>query len=218
MSVAAPSAPVRVLVVDAQPLYLDALARMIRQCSSLQLVGEVSDGWTALLRIRAEHPDVAIVASELPGRLDGRRLLRAVVRDRSATRILVLGEGGASPEPYEAIAGGAAGYLSKAATASQFDDALRRVARGEVVIAPEALGAVAAGIRMREGDAATLLTRREQEVLTLVAQGLSAPEIGTSLHLGRATVKTHMRHLYGKLGVSDRAAAVAQGMRRGLLE
>jgi two-component system nitrate/nitrite response regulator NarL len=217
MSVSAPSAPVRVLVVDAQPLYLDALARMIRQCSSLQLVGEVSDGWTALTRIRAERPDIAIVAVELPG-LDGRGLLRAVVRDRSSTRVLVLGEGGASTAPYEAIAGGAAGYLSKAATASQLDDAVRRVARGEVVIAPEALGAVAAGIRMREGDAATLLTRREQEVLALVAQGLSAPEIGSSLHLGSATVKTHMRHLYGKLGVSDRAAAVAQGMRRGLLE
>jgi two-component system nitrate/nitrite response regulator NarL len=217
MSLLAPSASVRVLVVDAQPLYLDALARMIRQCSSLQLVGEVSDGWTALRRIRAERPDVAIVAAELPG-LDGRRLLRAVVRDGSATRVLMLGEGGASPEPYEAIAGGAAGYLSKAATASQLDDALRRVARGEVVIAPEAQGAVAAAIRMREGADATLLTPREHEVLVLVAQGLSAPEIGLSLHLGSATVKTHMRHLYGKLGVSDRAAAVAQGMRRGLLE
>jgi two-component system nitrate/nitrite response regulator NarL len=217
MSVAAPSAPVRVLVVDAQPLYLDALARMIRQCARLQLVGEVSDGWTALTRIRAERPDVAIVAAELPG-LDGRRLLRAVVRDRAATRVLMLGDGGASPEPYEAIAGGAAGYLSKAATASQLDDALRRVARGEVVIAPEAQSAVAAAIRMREGADATLLTPREHEVLVLVARGLSAPEIGLSLHLGSATVKTHMRHLYGKLGVSDRAAAVAQGMRRGILE
>jgi two-component system nitrate/nitrite response regulator NarL len=217
MSVAAPSAPISVLAVDAQPLYLDALARMIRQCANLHLVGEVSDGWTALARIRAERPAIAIVAAELPG-LDGRRLLRAVVRDRCLTRIVVLGEGGASPEPYAAIAAGAAGYLSKAATASQLDDALRRVARGEVVIAPEAQGAVAAAIRMRESATGTLLTPREHEVLVLVAQGLSAPEIGASLHLGAATVKTHMRHLYAKLGVSDRAAAVAQGMRRGLLE
>lgn len=204
---------VRVVVADPHPLYLEALARAIRQCPDLQLVGESANGRLALARIRALLPDIAVVAAGLPG-LDGHRVLRALTRDRVQTRVLLLGEDRA----YEAMADGAAGCLSKLATSAQICDAVRRIARGEVVIGPEVQGAVVAGIRLREQAGGALLTPREREILALVARGMTAPQIGSSLHLGCATVKTHMRHVYEKLGVSDRAAAVAQGMRRGLLE
>jgi two-component system nitrate/nitrite response regulator NarL len=213
MSRAPVSNPVRVLAADPHPLYLEALARAVRQCAELQLVGEVANGRAALAWILEVLPDVAVLGAGLPG-LDGHRVLRALVRDRTGTRVVLLGEDRA----YDAIAAGAAGCLSKCATSLQICDAVRRVARGEVVIAREVQSAVAAGIRLREQAGEALLTVREREILALVARGMTAPEIGSSLHLGRATVKTHMRHVYEKLGVSNGPAAVAQGMRRGLLE
>jgi two-component system, NarL family, nitrate/nitrite response regulator NarL len=216
MSVSAPSALVSVLIADPHPLFLESLARVVRQMAALQLVAQVADGRAALERIRAQRPDIAVVALALPG-LDGGAVLRAVTREQLQTRVLVLGEH-STAAPYEAIAHGAFGYLSKSATPSQLGDAIRAIAGGETVIAPEALGSIAAAIRRREGEDALLLTPRERQILALVAAGLSTPAIGSRLYLASATVKTHLRHLYDKLGVSDRAAAVAEGMRRGLLE
>jgi two-component system nitrate/nitrite response regulator NarL len=121
-------------------------------------------------------------------------------------------------DAYRALALGAAGCLSKRASKEQLADAIHRVAHGETVIAPELQGDVAADIRIREAEERPLLSPREQQVLELTADGLTAPEMGSRLDLSTATVKTHMLHLYEKLGVSERAAAVAQAMRRGILE
>ncbi len=208
---------IRVLAADAQPLYRDALARAVRQRPHLQLVGEAINGRSALEAIRELRPDVAVVATALPG-LDGRRVVNAVVRDGVPTRVLLLA-GEASPrDAYDAIATGAAGFLSKRATSEQLDEAIRRIAAGDVVIAPEAQAAVAAEIRLRARDDRPAITPREREIVALLARGLTAPEIGRRLCLGTATVRTHMQRLYEKLGVSERAAAVAEAMRRGLLE
>ncbi|HWK28308.1 MAG TPA: response regulator transcription factor [Solirubrobacter sp.] len=217
MSAAVTSALVRVVVADGQPLYLDALARLVRQRANLQLIAELKDGWSALERIRADEPEVAVLALGLPG-LDGDRVLRAVTREQLSTRIVIVGEASSSVAPYDAIANGAWGYLSRLATQEQLEDAIWRVVRGSVVIAPEAQGAVAAGIRSRERRDATVLTRRERQILALVARGMSTEAMARALYLTGATVRTHRRHVYEKLGVSDRAAAVAEGMRRGLLE
>lgn len=209
---------IRVLTADAQPLYGDALARAVRQRPHLLLVGEAVDGRAALAAIRTLQPDVAVLASALPG-LDGRRVVNAVVRDRIPTRVLLLAGERSSPNgAYDAIATGAAGFLSKRATSEQLDEAIRRIAAGDVVIAPEAQAAVAAEIRLRARDDRPLFSAREREIVALLARGLTTPEIGRRLCLGTATVKTHMQRLYEKLGVSERAAAVAEAMRRGLLE
>ena len=146
-------------------------------------------------------------------------MLEAVKRDRLGTRVILLSAHVGSEVVYQAVAAGASGYLSKEAEAGQICDAVVAVARGETVLAPQIQAALAGEIQrhadLRERPA---LSEREREVLVRIADGLSAPEIGAQLHLSPATVKTHLQSLYDKLGVSERAAAVAEAMRRGLLE
>jgi two-component system nitrate/nitrite response regulator NarL len=213
MSASAPATTIRVLAADDQPLYLEALARLVRQRSYLQLVAEARDGTAALVAIRRAAPDVAVIAAALPA-----RVLEAVVRERLPTRVLVLAGDDRFDGAYAAIARGARGYLSKLATPEQLDEAIRRVAGGHVVIAPDAQNSIADAIRLRADRGRGGLTRREREILALMSEGLSARQIGDRLQVGTSTVKTHMLNLYDKLGVSERAAAVAQAMRRGLLE
>jgi two-component system, NarL family, nitrate/nitrite response regulator NarL len=208
---------VRVLAADGQPLYRDALARVIRERPELELVGQARDGREALEAIGAAQPDVALIDRTLTG-LSGKQILNAVTRDGLRTRVVLIA---AQPEPcevYAALADGAAGYLTKDADARELCDAITAVARGKTVLASELQSAVAGEIRLRAPLDRPVMSDRERETLTLIAEGLSAPQIGRTLHLSTATVKTHLQHIYEKLGVSERAAAVAEAMRRGLLE
>ena len=180
-------------------------------------MGEAGDGRQALDAISASSPDVALIGSTLNG-LSGEQVLNAVARDRPGTRVLMMA---ARPEPsavYAALADGAAGYLTKDADARELCDAITAVARGGTVLSPELQAGVADEIRLRTPRQRPLMSARERETLTLIAEGLSAPDIARVLHLSTATVKTHLQHIYEKLGVSERAAAVAEAMRRGLLE
>ena len=206
-----------VLVADDHPVYREGIVRAVKERPELELVGEVATGREALELITALRPDVAILDMMMPG-LDGRRVLNAIERERIATRVLFVSAYLDSEIVFAAIGGGARGYLSKEATRQQICDAVSAIARGETVLAPEVQTGLAREIQLRSNDDRPVLTAREREVLRLTADGLSAPEIGERLFLSPATVKTHLQHLYGKLGVSDRAAAVAEAMRRGLLE
>lgn len=208
---------IRVITGDAQPLFRDAVARTIRQRAAFELVGEVADGRAALDAIVALRPDVAVLDLPLP-RLDGDRVLRAVRRDGLPTRILFLCAGPSPERAYRALEDGAAGLLTKDASADQLCDAIGAAARGETVLSGGVLTGVAGEIRLRAGAGRIRLTERERSVLRLIADGRSLPEIARDLHLARATVKTHVAHIYEKLGVSERAAAVAEAMRRDLLE
>jgi two-component system, NarL family, nitrate/nitrite response regulator NarL len=208
---------VRVLAADPQPLFREAVARAIRERPELELVGEAGDGRTALSVIGAERPDVAVLDGTLGG-LTAEQVLNAVGRDGLRTRVVLIG---ARPDPrqvYAALACGAAGYLTKDTSARDLCDAISAVARGGTVLAPELQAGVAEQIRRRSPRRRPLMSERERQTLVLIAEGLSAPEIGRALHLSTATVKTHLQHVYEKLGVSERAAAVAEAMRRGLLE
>ena len=207
----------RVLAADGQPLYRDALARAIRERPELELVGQACDGREALKAIGTGQPDVALIDHALAG-LSDKQILNAVVRDGLRTRVVLIA---AQPEPcevYAALADGAAGYLTKDADARELCDAITAVARGKTVLASELQSAVAGEIRLRAPHDRPVMSDRERQTLTLIAEGLSAPQIGRTLHLSTATVKTHLQHIYEKLGVSERAAAVAEAMRRGLLE
>jgi len=160
---------------------------------------------------------VAVIGGMVNG-LTGEQVLNAVARERLGTRVVMIA---ARPEPdrvYAALADGAAGYLTKDTDARELCDAIAAVARGVTVLSPELQAGVAGEIRLRAPRSRPIMSARERETLTLIAEGLSAPEIGRLLHLSTATVKTHLRHIYEKLGVSERAAAVAEAMRRGLLE
>ncbi len=205
------------LAADGQPLYRDAVARAIRARPELELVGAAGDGREALAAIGEARPDVAIIGGTLDG-LTAEQVLNAVARDGLSTRVVMLR---ARPEPkqvYAALAGGAAGYLTTDADERELCDAIAAVARGDTVLAPELQACIADEIRLRTPRDRPAMTGRERETLTLIADGLSAPDIARTLHLSTATVKTHLQHIYEKLGVSERAAAVAEAMRRGLLE
>ena len=209
---------VTVLVADDHPIYREGIVRAINERPDLELVGEAADGREALDKIKALGPEVAVLDIRMPG-LDGTQVLSAMRRDGLATEVLFIS---AFMEPelaYKTVAAGARGYLSKESSRQEVCDAILTIARGGTALAAEAQAGLASEIQERERTGGPpQLTGREQEVLQLVAQGLSAPDIGKHIHLSTTTVKSHLHSLYEKLGVSDRAAAVAEAMRRGLLE
>ena len=206
------------VVADDHPIYREGIVRAINERPDLELVGEAADGRQALEQIKERSPEVAVLDIRMPG-LDGTQVLAAMRRDGVETEVLFLS---AFMEPelaYRTVAAGARGYLSKESSRQEVCEAIVTIARGGTALAAEAQAGLAREIQERERTGGPpQLTAREQEVLNLVAEGLSAPDIGKHIHLSTTTVKSHLHSLYEKLGVSDRAAAVAEAMRRGLLE
>ncbi len=198
-------------------MFRGALVEAIRSRPDLELVGTADDGRVAIEEIRRLLPDVALVDMRMP-ELDGSDVLNAVVRDGIPTRVLFLSTHTQSSMVYDLLARGAAGYLDKGASAEEVCNAIAAASRGETMLTKSIEGDVLHQIRIRAADTDTKLTAREGEVLRLVADGHSAPDIAARLYIEPSTVKTHLQNVYEKLGVSDRAAAVAEGMRRGLLE
>jgi two-component system nitrate/nitrite response regulator NarL len=209
---------VTVLVADDHPIYREGIVRAINDRAELELVGEAADGREALEQIGRLAPTVAVLDIRMPG-LDGTQVLSALRRDGVETDVLFLS---AFMEPelaYRTVAAGAKGYLSKESSRQEVCQAIATIAAGGTAFAPEVQAGLAAEIQERERSGGMpQLSAREREVLHLIADGLSAPDIGKQIHLSTTTVKSHLHSLYEKLGVSDRAAAVAEGMRRGLLE
>jgi two-component system nitrate/nitrite response regulator NarL len=208
---------VRVLVADDHPVFREGIVRALAANQHVEVVAEAGDGRTALDAIVAEKPDVALLDYRLP-RIDGIDVVRAVARDRLPTRVLMLSAHDESSVVYDAIQAGAAGYLLKEASRDEIVDAVLAVARGESVLPSEVAAGLVGEIRMRSPVEAPALTEREREILRLIADGKSFPEIAAALYIGVTTVKTHAQHVYEKLGVSDRAAAAAEAIRRRLIE
>jgi two-component system nitrate/nitrite response regulator NarL len=140
------------------------------------------------------------------------------VRDGLRTRVLLLSAHTDSAVVFQALQEGAAGYLAKDAKRAEIVAAVLDVAKGRTVVPAELAAGLAGEIRMRAKDSGPVLSERERQVLQAFARGLSVPQVAGELFIGVSTVKTHTQRLYEKLGVSDRAAAVAEGMRRGLVE
>jgi two-component system nitrate/nitrite response regulator NarL len=207
---------VSVLIADDHPVYRDGLVRAVRGWPELEVSGEAADGRSTLEAIRRDSPDVALVDLRLPD-IDGIAVASAVKRDGLPTRVLILSAYGDDELVHRALEVGAAGYIGKDARRDEIAKAVLQASRGETVLPVAAASAIAREIRSRAGSSAAELTAREQEVLVLLGEGLSAPDIAARLELSTATVKTHLARLYDKLGVSDRAAAVAEAMRSGLL-
>lgn len=208
---------VRVVVADDHPFFRDGVARGLVRSGRIDVVAEADDGRAALEAIRREDPDVALVDYEMPD-VDGLGVVRAAVRDGLRTRVLLLSAHTDSAVVYQALQEGAAGYLAKDAKRSEIVDAVLDVARGRTVVPAELAAGLAGEIRLRAQSRGPALSERERQVLAAFARGLSVPQVAGELYLGVSTVKTHTQRLYEKLGVSDRAAAVAEGMRRGLVE
>jgi len=208
---------VTVVVADDHPLYREGVVRALNASGQIEIVAESGDGRAALEAIHEHKPDVALLDYKLP-ELDGVAVTHAVVREQLPTRVLLVSAFTDSGVVYKALETGATGFVSKEARREEIADAVLACARGENVVPPEVAAGLVSEIRLRKQSDAPALTPREQEILHMIAAGKSLPQIAKELYLGLTTVKTHVQHLYEKLGVSDRAAAVATAMRRGLIE
>jgi two-component system, NarL family, nitrate/nitrite response regulator NarL len=211
------AAAVRVVVGDDHPVFRDGVARGLSASGRVIVVEQAGNGREALDAIREHGPEVALLDQRMP-ELDGISVARAVTREGLATRVLLLSAFTDGPTVFEALEAGAAGFLSKESTPTEIVDAVLAAARGDKVLPPSLAGSVVDEIRLRSTDRPPHLSPREQEVLKMIAEGMSVPAIAGQLHLAPTTIKTHVGTLYEKLGVSDRAAAVAEAMRRKLLE
>jgi two-component system nitrate/nitrite response regulator NarL len=208
---------VSAVVVDDHPFFRDGVSRGLTQSGRIKVVGEAENGRDGLDLIRRENPDVAVVDYQMPD-LDGIDVVHAIVRDGLTTKVLLLSALTDSSIVFRALEEGAKGYLSKDANRSDIVAAVVKVSKGETVVPPELTAGLVDQIRLRSQPDAPVLSEREMQVLKGFARGLSIPQVAAELYIGASTVKTHTQRLYEKLGVSDRAAAVAEAMRRGLLE
>jgi two-component system, NarL family, nitrate/nitrite response regulator NarL len=216
MAGAATPQKLRVVVGDDHPLFREGVVRALSSSGSVTVVGEAGDGSAALELIEAHRPDVALLDYRMPG-MDGAQIAAAVRNQGLATRVLLLS---AHDEPaivYQALQQGAAGFLLKDSTRTEIVKAVLECGKGRDVLAPALAGGLAAQVRQRAAPSAPVLSAREREVLTRIARGQSIPAMAGDLFVAPSTVKTHVQRLYEKLGVSDRAAAVAEAMRQGLL-
>ncbi len=211
------SSMITVVVVDDHPFFRDGIARGLTQSGQIRVIAEAENGRDGIEIITRERPDVAVVDYQMPD-LNGLEVVHALVRDTVATHVLLLSAVTDGAVVFRALEEGAKGYLSKDATRAEIVDAVLRVAKGQTVVPPELAAGIAEQIRLRAQPGAPVLSERESQILRGFAEGLSIPQLAAQLFIAPSTVKTHTQRLYEKLGVSDRAAAVAEGMRRGLLE
>ncbi|MDQ2585361.1 response regulator [Saccharothrix yanglingensis] len=202
---------IRVVIVDDHPVVRDGLRGMLASAGDVEVVGEAADGAEAVAVVRAVSPDVVLMDLRMPG-VDG---VTAIGRLRGfPTRVLVLTTYDTDSDVLPAIKAGATGYLLKDTPRDELFRAVRSAARGEAVLSPSVATRLVGQVRR---PAAEPLSDREVEVLGLIARGCTNREAAARLFISEATVKTHLVHVYAKLGVKDRAAAVAVAYDRGLL-
>jgi DNA-binding NarL/FixJ family response regulator len=204
---------IRILIVDDHPVVREGLAGMLAGQPDFAVVGEAKDGAEAVEMDARLRPDVLLMDLRMPG-MDGVAAIEVVRGKRPLANILVLTTYDSDADIVRAIEAGATGYLLKDTPREELFRAIRAAAKGESVLAP----AVAARLMTRmRAPAEENLSAREIEVLQLVYKGASNREIGKALHISTATVKTHLIHIYGKLGVDDRTSAVTVALERGIL-
>jgi len=205
--------PIRLLIVDDHPVVRDGLRGMFAGDPDFEVVAEAANGTEALARARAFHPDVVLMDLRMP-EMDGVSAIRAMSEGGVVARVLVLTTYDTDGDVLAAIEAGATGYLLKDAPRQELLRAVRAAARGEGVLSPAVTSRLLDQVRQPPRDS---VSDRELEVLQLVARGFNNREAAAHLFISEATVKTHLLHIYTKLGVNDRAAAVAEAFERGLL-
>jgi DNA-binding NarL/FixJ family response regulator len=202
---------IKILLVDDHPVVREGLRGMLAAEEDLTVVAEAGGAAEAVAAVRAHEPDVVLMDLRMPGG-DGVEATARVLAQRPAARVVVLTTYETDADILRAVEAGAAGYLLKDASRADLAQAIRAAARGETVLAPSVAAKLVS--RMRSP---VELSRREIEVLRLVARGRTNAEIGRELLISEATVKTHLLRTFGKLEVSDRTAAVTVALERGIL-
>lgn len=207
---------IRVLVVDDHPVVRNGLTGMFNGAPDFEVVGEAANGTEAVTLAGALAPDVILMDLRMP-ELDGVSAIKALASAGSRARVLVLTTYDTDREVLSAIEAGATGYLLKDAPPMELFRAVRAAARGEAVLSPSVATLVVGQVRAPALADPDPISQRELEVLELVARGATNREAAAQLFISEATVKSHLVHVYAKLGVGDRAAAVAVAYDRGLL-
>jgi DNA-binding NarL/FixJ family response regulator len=202
------------LIVDDHPVVRDGLRGMFAGDARFRVLGEAADGEEALAVARSTRPDVVLMDLRMPG-MDGVSTIRALREQGFEARVLVLTTYDTDSDVLPAIKAGATGYLLKDTPREELFRAVSAAHRGESVLSPAVAGRLMGELR---SPGRQELSPRELEVLRLVAQGCGNREAASRLFISEATVKTHLLHAYAKLGVRDRAAAVAVAFARGLLD
>jgi DNA-binding NarL/FixJ family response regulator len=202
--------PIRVILVDDHPVVREGLAAML--LSSSEVVGQAGSGEEAVALCTAVNPDVVLMDLRMDG-TDGAKATETILSTAPRTKVLIVTTYDTDADILRAIEAGATGYLLKGSSRTELIDAIRSAARGETVLSPSVAGKL---FRERAQRTQTL-SEREREILRLVARGQSNSEIGKTLLIGEATVKTYLLRAYRKLEVSDRTAAVIAAMERGIL-
>lgn len=203
---------VRIMIVDDHPVVRDGLRGMFAGVDGIEVIGEAVDGARAVDLAAVLDPDVILMDLRMP-RMDGVTAIGRLAARSIRARVLVLTTYDTESEVLPAIEAGATGYLLKDAGTDDLVRAVQAAARGESVLAP----AIAGRLMGRVRDPEPALSEREIEVLRHVAGGTTNRDIAARLFISEATVKTHLLHVYAKLGATDRASAVAAGFQRGLL-
>jgi DNA-binding NarL/FixJ family response regulator len=208
-----PEEPIRLLIVDDHPVVRDGLCGMFTGDPRFEVVGEAGDGAEAVTLAEALQPDVVLMDLRMP-RVDGATAITRMAERGVTAKVLVLTTYETDRDVLPAIKAGATGYLLKDATQQELFRAVGAAARGESVLSPSVATRLLGQLRAPSVEP---LTQRELEVLQLIARGTTNREAARRLFISEASVKAHLLHVYAKLGVNDRAAAVATAYERGLL-
>ncbi|MFY1652125.1 response regulator [Solwaraspora sp. WMMB762] len=204
---------IRILIADDHPIVRNGLRGAFADLPDIEVVGEAADGRDAVTEAVRLRVDVVLMDLRMP-QMSGVEAIAALAGAAPSVRVLVLTTFDSETDVLPAVEAGATGYLLKDTPPEDLIRAVRAAHRGESVLAPSAAGRLMGRVRRPTGLA---LSSREREVLQLVADGAANREAARLLFISEASIKTHLQHIYDKLGVRDRAAAVAEGYRRGLL-
>jgi DNA-binding NarL/FixJ family response regulator len=212
--VSTPPGRIRLLLVDDHPVFRDGLRGVFADDPDFEVVGEAGNGAEAVARVERDGADVVLMDLRMP-EMGGVEAIRRLRERAPSVRVLVLTTYDTDSDVLPAIEAGATGYLLKDAPRDELIRAVRAAFEGQPVLSP----AVARRLmgRVRQPPPAEPLSQRELDVLRLVAGGATNREAARRLFVSEATIKTHLLHIYEKLGVRDRAAAVGEAYRRGLL-
>ena len=213
---------IRVLVADDETLVRDGLRAIAELEGDIEIVGDAATGGQAVQLAKTLHPDVVLMDIRMP-EMDGLAATRAIMREPSPPRILVLTTFDSDESVYQAMKAGASGFLLKDVRRGQLTEAIRTAAAGDTLLAPaitrrliEQFCRQPAPSQETPGQL-TGLTARELEVLRLVGRGQSNTTIAGTLFIAETTVKTHVAHILTKLGLADRAQAVVLAYETGLV-
>ncbi|MEV5681916.1 response regulator transcription factor [Streptomyces sp. NPDC052164] len=207
---------ITLIVVDDHPVVRDGLRGMFTSAPGFRVLGEAADGVAGVDLAARLDPDVVLMDLRMPGG-GGVAAIAELTRRGARSRVLVLTTYDTDSDTLPAIEAGATGYLLKDAPREELFAAVRAAADGRSVLSPAIASRLMTRVRTPEAPADESLSGREREVLALVARGTTNREIAAELFISEATVKTHLTHVYAKLGAKDRAAAVAVGYDRGIL-